>query len=69
MKSFWCLERGRLFCAKRGSIPGWNHVWRAEAHVSDYCGEPMRRDTLSMGNWGALVAPRRAALVIRGGRL
>ena len=37
--------------------------------MSDYCGEPTRWDTLNLGNWGALVAPRRAALVIRGGSL
>ena len=35
-----------FFCAKRGSIPGWNHVWRPEAHVSDYRGEPTRWVTL-----------------------
>ena len=52
-RSFWCIERGRLFCAKR--LHTWlePHIWRPEAHMSDYCGEPTRWDTLKPGDLGS----------------
>ena len=40
-------------------------IWRPEAHVSDYCGEPTR-DILKLGDLRSPAASRRAALVIRG---